>query len=93
MQTTSIFILPPSRKTLYERLHGRGQDDESVIEQRMKKAEAEIAHFIEYDYLVVNDDFNKALFDLECIVRAHQLQNPTRLKEVELLTASLLCSL
>lgn len=69
----SIFILPPSRTTLRERLTNRGQDDESVIEGRMALAVDEISHYVEYDYLVINDDFNTALDDLKSILRSARL--------------------
>ena len=64
-----IFILPPSMAVLRQRLTERGQDNADVIERRMRDARAEISHFDEFDYLVVNDDFDKALEDLHSIVR------------------------
>ncbi len=70
----SIFILPPSRDTLLERLTKRGQDDSSIIEQRMHKAVSEMSHYMDYDYLVVNDDFERALGDLHAILRARRLE-------------------
>lgn len=70
MDTISVFILPPSRKILQERLTGRNQDDDEVIARRLKMAGEEIAHCVEYDYLVVNADFAIALEDLKAIVRA-----------------------
>jgi guanylate kinase len=69
----SIFILPPSRITLRERLTNRGQDDENIIESRMALAVDEISHYVEYDYLVINDDFNTALDDLKAILRSSRL--------------------
>lgn len=57
----SIFILPPSLPELERRLIGRGQDSEEVIAERMSKAMSEISHYDEYDYVIVNDDFEKAL--------------------------------
>ncbi|WP_097032604.1 guanylate kinase [Sodalis endosymbiont of Henestaris halophilus] len=70
----SIFILPPSREELDRRLRGRGQDSEDVIARRMAQAVAEMTHWAEYDYLVVNDDFNIALLDLKTIIRAERLR-------------------
>jgi guanylate kinase len=70
---TGIFILPPSCEVLEERLHGRGGDREEIIQRRMQDAVAEISHYAEYDYLIVNDDFDRALADLEAIVRADRL--------------------
>src|SRR5579872_4599208 len=58
-----IFVLPPSWQILEARLHERAQDDEAVIARRMTQARDEIAHCYEYDYLVVNDNFSKALAD------------------------------
>ncbi|NQY26122.1 MAG: guanylate kinase [Piscirickettsiaceae bacterium] len=66
----SIFILPPSKSALEQRLRGRGQDDDEVIARRMQDAEAEMSHYIEFDYLVVNDDFDQALIDLTEIIGA-----------------------
>ncbi|MCC7517130.1 MAG: guanylate kinase [Pseudomonadales bacterium] len=69
-----IFILPPSLEALQQRLNGRGQDNDTVIAKRMAQARGEIAHYAEADYLVVNDQFEKALADLAAIVRAHPLK-------------------
>ncbi len=69
-----IFILPPSVQTLRQRLQARGQDGAAVIERRMRDALSELSHCGEYDYLVVNDDFARALDDLRAIVRARRLQ-------------------
>ena len=73
-ETIAIFILPPSREALNQRLTGRGQDDDSVIQRRMDAAVAEMSHYVEGDYVVINDDFNTALADLEAIIRARRLQ-------------------
>lgn len=70
----SIFILPPSKEELNRRLRGRGQDTEESISLRMKQAVAEMTHFAEYEYLIVNDDFNTALLDLKTIIRAERLR-------------------
>ena len=70
----SIFILPPSKIELDRRLRGRGQDSEDVIAKRMAQAVAEMSHYAEYDYLIVNDDFNTALGDLKTIIRAERLR-------------------
>jgi len=69
-----IFILPPSRQALQQRLQGRGQDDEQIIDRRMRDAVAEMSHFHEFDYLVINDDFDLALQELRCIVQGQHLQ-------------------
>ncbi len=69
----SIFIFPPSRDELIRRLRGRNQDSEEVITRRMAQAVAEMSHYAEYDYLIVNDDFDLALSDLKTIIRAERL--------------------
>jgi guanylate kinase len=63
----SIFILPPTRAALEARLTGRGQDDAAVIARRMRDAVSEMSHYGEYDYLVINDDFQQAVDDLVAI--------------------------
>ena len=68
-----IFIVPPSKATLQQRLQSRGQDSEAIIMRRMRDAVSEMSHYGEFDYLVVNDDFNVALSDLKSIIRAKQL--------------------
>ncbi|RJG12872.1 guanylate kinase [Pseudomonas cavernicola] len=73
-QAKSIFILPPSQEALRQRLNNRGQDSDAIIEQRMREAVSEMSHYVEYDYLVINDDFATALDDLKAIFRANQLQ-------------------
>lgn len=73
-ETQSIFILPPSRQALQERLSLRGQDDLSVIEGRMNAAVAEMSHYVESDFLVVNKDFDQALDELQCIVASQRLR-------------------
>jgi len=73
-ESTGVFILPPSRDTLRERLQGRGQDDAMVIERRMRDAISEMSHYAEYDYLVVNDVFEQALEDLVAILHSSRLR-------------------
>ncbi len=68
-----IFILPPSKSELERRLTGRDQDSAEVIAGRMAQAVSEISHYNEYDYVIVNDDFDMALADLRGIVRAQRL--------------------
>ncbi len=67
-----IFILPPSTQVLKERLNKRGQDSEEVIAARMLEAVSEMAHYAEFDFVLVNDDFATALADLEAIVRGQR---------------------
>lgn len=68
--SSSIFILPPSKHALEQRLRGRGQDDETTISRRMRDAESEMSHYVEFDFLIVNDDFDHALASLTAIVVA-----------------------
>lgn len=68
-QTVSIFILPPSYESLEARLHKRG-DNDMVVRERMQCAAAELSHYREYDFLVINDDVETALQELRAIVRA-----------------------
>ncbi|MDR0218121.1 MAG: guanylate kinase [Enterobacteriaceae bacterium] len=70
----SIFILPPSKEELLCRLRGRGQDSEEIITKRMAQAVAEMEHYGEYDYVIINDDFNTALVDLQSIIRSERLR-------------------
>ena len=72
-QAKSSFILPPTQEALRQRLTNRGQDSDEVIEKRMREAVSEMTHYVEYDYLVINDDFAHALIDLQAIFRANQL--------------------
>lgn len=67
-ECVSIFILPPSRAELERRLRGRGTDSEEVIRRRLSDAAADMTHWEEFDYVVVNDDFDRAVADLQDIV-------------------------
>jgi guanylate kinase len=67
-QALGIFLLPPSRAALEERLTKRGQDSREVIQKRMNQALEEMSHYHEFDYVVVNDDFDAALADLKAIL-------------------------
>ena len=69
-ECVSIFILPPSRPELERRLRGRGTDSEEVIQRRLRDAATDMGHWREFDYVVVNDDFERALGDLQGVVRA-----------------------
>jgi len=73
-QLVSIFILPPSLETLEARLKGRAQDTSEVVARRLAAAREEIAHVAEYDYVMINEDFNRAALDLRSIVRAERLK-------------------
>ncbi|MCX4027300.1 guanylate kinase [Endozoicomonas sp. SM1973] len=83
----SIFILPPSKAALQDRLEKRGQDNEGVINKRMAAAVDEMTHHVEYDYLVVNDDFDQALQQLQAIVIASRQQlTKQQMRHQQLLT-------
>jgi guanylate kinase len=71
-QSRSVFILPPSKDALEQRLHGRGQDDAEVIARRMAAAREEMSHYAEYDYLIINDDFDTAKAELKAIFIAER---------------------
>ena len=86
----SIFILPPSLPELERRLIGRGQDSEEVIAERMSKAISEISHYNEYDYVIVNDDFEKALKDLQSILQSERLTKDYQQKQNAMLIQQLL---
>ncbi len=70
----SIYILPPSLKSLKERLTRRCQDEDDIIATRMAKADEEISHYGEYDYIVINDDFAEALNQVQAILSAERVK-------------------
>lgn len=72
--TATIFVAPPSKDELHRRLTERGQDPAEVIAKRMAKAVAEISHYHEFDFVVVNDDFEAALAELDAIVISRRLR-------------------
>jgi len=86
----SVFILPPSRGELERRLRGRAQDSEEVILQRLANSREEIAHLDDFDYLIVNDSFERALDDLCAIVRGHRLRRSEQVRRQAGLIAALL---
>ena len=69
-----IFILPPNMRELEQRLRTRAQDSDSVIVKRMSKSEAEISHWAEYDYVIVNEDISTALDELKTIVKSERMR-------------------
>ncbi len=75
-EAVSVFILPPSRAVLEERLKNRRQDSPEVIARRMAEAVSEMSHYPEFDVVVVNDDFETALADLEAIVTGRGRSRP-----------------
>jgi guanylate kinase len=73
-QAVGVFILPPTRATLRERLTARGQDSEQVIERRMRDAISEMSHYGEYHFLIFNDDFEQAVAELQALFVAQRLR-------------------
>ncbi len=72
-ETICIYILPPSREVLEQRLIDRATDDRKTIERRMMEADREMSHYGDAEYLVINQDFEKALHSLECIIHTQSL--------------------
>lgn len=89
-ESRSIFILPPSKEELHNRLQGRGQDSEEVIARRMAQAVAETSHYAEYDYLIVNDNLDLALSNLETIISAERLRMGRQKERYNILISKLL---
>ena len=89
-QAVSIFILPPSRATLIERLRKRGQDDDAVIAERTRKAVEEMSHYREFDFLIVNDDFDTAVAEMAAVIRSERLREARQSVAHEALLADLL---
>ena len=86
----NIFILPPSQAALEERLRGRGQDSDEIIARRMRDAKSETSHYSEYDYLVVNDEFENALLELKGIVLARRCRYDAQTQRLASLLKELL---
>ena len=86
----SIFILPPSREELERRLRSRAQDSEEVIRRRLSGSRAEISHAHEFDYILVNDHFERALNDLTTIVHASRLRQRVQSERLSALVEGLL---
>lgn len=86
----SVFILPPSKEELERRLNTRGQDSAAVIAKRMSEARSEISHYCEYDYVIVNDDFDVALMDFKAILRAERLKQDKQAAKYQSMIAALL---
>jgi guanylate kinase len=72
----SVFILPPSREALEQRMRARGQDSEDVIARRLAAAREEMAHYAEFDYVVVNEVFEAAVEEMCAVFRASRLRRP-----------------
>lgn len=83
----SIFIIPPSLEELKTRLLNRRQDNDEIISERMKKAQDEMSHYPEFDYLIVNDNFEEAALELKSIVLANRLRMEAQVnKQAKLLS-------
>ena len=91
-EAVSIFLLPPSLQTLRERLQNRQQDNQDVIEKRMQQAHAELNHFAEFDYLIVNKEFDVALHELQAIVMAERLKKNIQIQRERKLLSFLLAT-
>jgi len=74
----SVYLLPPSMEELARRLSARGQDDAGTVERRMAQAAAEIAHWEEYDYVLINRDFDETVAAARSILAAERLRRPRR---------------
>ena len=82
----SVYIVPPSTTALRERLDARGQDDDAVINKRMQEAISEMSHYVEFDYLIINDDFDEARENLAAIIKSNRmLHEHQQQKHAELL--------
>ena len=89
-QACSIFIVPPSREILQSRLRGRASDSSAVIERRLQEAVADMKHFSNYEYLIVNDDFELALEQLCAVVMAKRVEVLRQSDEQQALLSNLL---
>ncbi len=86
----TIFILPPSKAELEKRLIGRGQDSADTIAKRMSEAVSEMSHYNEFDYVIVNDDFQTALSELKSILTAERLKQAVQAERHQGLISQLL---
>ncbi len=85
-EAVSIFILPPSLDDLRKRLESRAEDKKDIIEKRLHQACQDISHYVDFDYLVVNDDFERAVADIEAVINATRLKlDSQRIKLGEML--------
>jgi guanylate kinase len=88
--TRSIFILPPSREALEQRLNSRAQDDDAIIAARMAEAVEEMSHYVESDFLIINQDFERALMELQSIFTSQRLRTLRQQQALPQLLADLL---
>jgi guanylate kinase len=78
-ECVSVFILPPSKQALEERLRKRGKDNDSVIAKRMAAVRDDVAHIAEFDYVIINDNLNEALHELNAVVLSAKLRREWQL--------------
>lgn len=88
--TVSIFILPPTPEALRQRLSSRGQDSIEVVERRMRDAREEMSHYGEYDFVIVNDDFNQALEELRSVILGQRFRQSVQRERLQHQLAALL---
>jgi guanylate kinase len=88
-ESVSIFIFPPSIDVLQQRLLARGQDSDAVIARRMRDAIAEMSHYQEFDYLIVNDDFQQAFFEIQSIITTYRLERERQRHKLQALLDNL----
>ncbi len=88
--TVTVFILPPSMKELRARLERRAEDSRETIERRLENARREIARWVQYDYVLVNEDLQATFDDLLAILRAERQKRPRRAKNIEAFVEKLL---
>ncbi len=81
--TVSIFVLPPNREALQQRLGGRGQDSDQVIQRRMRDAVSEMSHYPEYEYLIVNDQFEQALEEMRSVFTSQRLRQEVQAQRLQ----------
>jgi guanylate kinase len=91
-EALSVFILPPSRAALQARMRARGQDSEEVIVRRLAAAREEMSHYAEFDYVIVNEDFETAVGEIQAIFQASRLRQPAQTGRHAGLIAGLLAS-
>lgn len=88
--TVTVFILPPSMKELRARLERRAEDSRDVIERRLENARKEITRWVQYDYVLINDDIQTTFDDLLAILRAERRKRPRLARNIEEFVAKLL---
>ncbi|WP_210397238.1 guanylate kinase [Motiliproteus sediminis] len=91
-ESVSVFILPPSREALEQRLQNRGQDSDEIIAQRMSQAISEMSHYAEYDFLIINDQFEQSLQELAAVFLARRQRLEVQRPRHQQMIDALLCS-